>query len=604
MEDLIEPDQAVGRQPVRAFVAAVFLAVLVCTGAAEVLFAPEPLQLVGQERRDQLAAESDLELWDGSLARAVETDFRLRGRVRRWLAPYWAAAMLKLGDTPNRDVIVGKDSWLFLRERVVLDPEQRLTGHEHLANLYGLVRRSLAANGSELICVPLPRKASTCVERLPDGIDPGLDYDPLVVRALRRRGVTTVDVAPAWIELTPEETYLPFDSHWAFPARLAYVKAIRSQATSLPTNTSPIEIRELDERTYQSSLRFAGVDRGHPANDWFEVVSSPALELLPPGLEQQIDSREIGSEILHVGTSFSALFWVRALLAQELQARVEDASQPGQMPLISLQNTILPRSPDSIPPFVISEFPIHQAPMISRGSGPTIRAVLGMARQSNYLERASEVLDDYLAAPHVGKPRVGQPLLSYGAGSILSSGDGIVGIRFDFDGEEDSRWDFVTSGVDIEIGANRGVRSRAFPIVEGGAPDFHVALRPKNEASFGTSVRAHVVTDADLAKGVRFEGEDHVPGRWTATPNLGIAALDALALTWDEFTSGAVQLIAQGTDANGEPAEARWEFPGARRVRFLIVTLGPFEGGRLERLELVGAGPGARGVVAGQIRAR
>ncbi|QDV08003.1 Putative transposase [Planctomycetes bacterium Poly30] len=121
MEDLVELDQPVGRQPVRAFVAAVFLAVLVCTGAAEVLFAPEPLQLVGQERRDQVAAESGLELWDGSLARAIETDFRLRGRVRRWLAPYWAAAMLKLGDTLKSLIPLGEAAGRPLKR--LIDPD-------------------------------------------------------------------------------------------------------------------------------------------------------------------------------------------------------------------------------------------------------------------------------------------------------------------------------------------------------------------------------------------------------------------------------------------------------------------------------------------------
>ena len=47
----------------------------------------------------------------------------------------------------------------------------------------------------------------------------------------------------------------------------------------------------------------------------------------------------------------------------------------------------------------------------------------------------------------------------------------IVRIRLDFEGEQDSRWDFETSGAAIEIGANQGARSRAFPIVEGGEPD-------------------------------------------------------------------------------------------------------------------------------------
>jgi hypothetical protein len=584
-------------------VAGLFLVVLLGTGAAELAMPPKALKLVGQERRDAAESEEQQAFWDGSLARSKEANFRLHGRVRRWLAPYWSAAMLGLRDVPNDDVIVGDEGWLFLRDRVQLPTHSSAAGGRHLANLMGLVGRSLHSRGTQLICVPIPRKSVTCADKLPTGIDCDPSFDAAVIEALCARGVTTINIAPAWNEHPAGDIYLKHDSHWAWGGRRLLAEELGREVPELDQGNAEYTLVEGPEHVASDGLRFAGIDRGHPANRFFNATADPALALLPSGSEERIDSRELGSDVLLAGTSFCELFQFRAHLCDVLQTPVEDASELGRMPLLSLERALITRPLEDFPAYVITEFPMHHAANIERGSTPTVRAALGMARQLGFADRAGAVPDELFHREPTGTPALRAPMVSFPPGSLLSSGDGVLGIQFEFDGTRDSKWTYSTGGAEIVIGAKKGSRVRALPVVEEGQnTGFYASLTPKTPASVGTSVRAIVVTDADLENGFEFTGEKGEDGDWSADLDRSVSEQDSLALTWGEWTTGRVEVTAEGQDRHGRAIDATWSFEDARRARFAIVTLGRFYGGRITGVQAVGTRGPVKGVVAGQVR--
>ena len=75
--------------------------------------------------------------------------------------------MLKLGDVPNRLLVVGDDGYLFYRERTLLEPVEAERSAQLLARVFAAVDRCLAAHGTELIVVPLPRKSVVAGAKLP-----------------------------------------------------------------------------------------------------------------------------------------------------------------------------------------------------------------------------------------------------------------------------------------------------------------------------------------------------------------------------------------------------------------------------------------------------
>ncbi|QDV09839.1 hypothetical protein Poly30_53990 [Planctomycetes bacterium Poly30] len=601
---LIQPDVGSGRVRAQRFVAGAFLAVIIATGAAEVIFPPPRVVLLGQEKRDFDEAAKQKDFWDGSLAQSLETDFRLQGRVRRLLAPYWSALMLNLGDTPDDELIVGKDGWLFLRARVELRPARMDRGRELLANLYSLVRRSFASENVEFLCVPIPRKASICAEKLPDGIDGDMAYDRSVVEAFEARGIHTIDLIPHLETLPAHGRYLRHDTHWALPARLETAEQIKRQAPELPRG----EFAEGFSHTYGADhfpsglLAFAGIDLRHPAKEYFQGAPDRELKLVPAGAEEKIDAHEIPSDVLYVGSSFSAGFWMRAILCEALQSAVVDGSEFGQQPLYSLHKRLTSERRTWTPRYVVSEVPIYQAVDVTRLTTPTTRSALGIAMLMNYAERVQEIPDGYFDAPKTRTPAVGSPLVQHMQGTLLSSGDGVLGLGLVFDGESRSRWQFSTSGTAIELAARKGQLERVLPICETtpGIAGF-AWLSPLSKESLGTSVKTRIVTTADLAGGWKFRGETRGDRAWEATPRRAIAACDSLALRWDEFVSGSIEVRATGTDRAGIAVERVWSFPDASHARFLIVTLGLFEGGILERIDLTGGGTHVEGTIAGLI---
>ncbi len=577
------------------------LALLVATGAIEVLMPPVKPRLVGQEKKEAARAAENVRWRDGSRARSIETDFRLQGRVRQWVGPYWATLMLRLRDVPEQRLVVGREGWLFYRDRLEVDPKRAAEGPPLLANLLGGIRRSLAVHGTELIVAPLPRKAVVAASELPPGLDPQPAFDAAVLAAMKDCGHRTLDLLPRWTGPGSTSMYLRHDSHWSRAGVQAFAEELLRQVPDLPRDTA--EVRTMDGPVTQTlgQLGHAGLAVDHPAIDWVPRQNDPALLLLPEGREERIDSGAEPAEVLLAGSSFCRGFYGRAVLAETLQAPVRDGSVKGHPPLVAVEQSIKHCSPAELPSFLIAEFPIHQALSVGPRSSPTTRAAYATINRLTAGVPLEVLGDELLPGGKRLTPRLHQPRLDFAPGSLLSSGDGVMLIRLRVNSPEMSRWRYVCDGTTLTIKVPPGEHERLLPVIEANTPTGAFQLVPVNAAAVAAGIQTDVVTTADVRSPEHLAGAPATAGRWSFAGVQAVNVGDALVLQWDSPTltpAVPLTLTVRGKNASGSAIHKQWTFPHAHRARVSICSLGVFERGSLTSVEVRGVGPGARATIA------
>ncbi len=577
------------------------LGVLLWTGGVEVLDPPAALTLQGRERAEAEAASGDHGFWDGGLARSIETRFRLRGRVRRQWAPLWSLAMLRLGDVPGSDVVVGRDGWLFLRERVEMSAAAAAEGEVILSNLYAALRRSLRAHGTELVVMPLPRKAAVCAEQLPVGLDPTAAIDASVLARFRGVGLATVDVMADWQSMECTDVYQRLDSHWALPARAAAVRAVARTIPDLPLGGVTAEHRMEPGAIRADTLGFAGVPRNHWVAPWAGAEPEPVVALVPNDLVEAFDGQRVPVSLLVVGSSFCANRGVRELLVSELGLAVADASQDGRLPLVALA-AALEAWEGPLPPWVLSEFPMHQVGLVKRTSGAVMSAATAAFEFANRDLPVVPVGAERIGAAVVRPKKLNEPIWGYRAGSLLSSGDGVLSVEFEVTGDAPSTWYVASGGARFPLEAPAGSKRWVLPITEAADPLGNFSITPTNEGALTSSFEARIVTDVDLGAVQPLPGERPTGSRrWTSGAGFEAHAFDALVLEWTDACADPFVLVVTGATATGEPAELRWSLRRKGPRRFAIFGLGPLEGGRVDEVRVEGAGAGLGVSVASRL---
>lgn len=596
-DDLIQFDAPAGGVTRWAAVTSVLLSLgaIVGTGVTEVFFAPKKPTLMGDEKDAMDAANANVKWRDGSLARSIETDFRLRGRVRRYVAPFWSALLLKVGDVPNRKVILGKEGYLFYRQRVELDYVNKAIGPDILAALCAAVDRSMATWGSALVVAPLPRKGIACRSLLPEGVKLYPEFDQHVVDVMQSRGVRVLDLVTLWTDWessgATEALYPSHETHWSRTGVQSFADELARQIPALPRDTAVIEVVEGPMKLTTSNLRFAGLRQGHPAYEMGHPQNNTSLELTPPGRENLMDKGKERAEILLAGSSFSAGFFAQAILASTLQAPVASSSLKGRLPLTSLHKGLLRFKPADIPAFAITELPIHQAASIGPRSDATVRACFAIANHL-YVPGSEGVLPiESFPARRDNEQAVGRSLVTFPAGTLLSSGDGAMSLRLGFQSDEVTRWRVVSSGLSLPIKVPPGQHLRIVPLIEGSSNDGAFMLVPVDAAAAAATATLDVITNADLASATELQmAED---GNWTYAGGLGVQPHDSVVLRWDGALPGdpteGLEVSAHGTDANGAPFLRTWSFPKATDARIAILSLGAIDGVQLERVNVRGA---------------
>lgn len=572
--------------------------VLLGTGITEAFFAPEKPRLIGDEKDAMEQAEANARFRDGSLARMVETDFRLRGRVRQYVAPFWAALMFKLRDVPARSVIIGDDDFLFVRDRVELDYANREGGPSVLAALCGSIGRALAAHGSELIVVPLPRKAVACRAYLHPGVDVAPEFDRQVIQTMRDHGLNVVDLTGPWedagADQSEEPLYIPHDSHWSRAGVQSFAHELARQVPDLPRDTAEIGTAEGWVRATLANLSHVGLRLGHPAYAWVSPRNEKALLLTPPGRETAINKGKERAEILLAGSSFSNGFFAQAVLASTLQTPVASSSLRGRPPLDSTHKGVARFKPTDLPAFVITEFPVHQAAALGPGTDGSVRSCYAIANLLGDSQRTTVLPSTSFPARRSYKATPNRPAAAFPAGTLLSSGDGALSLRLSVKSAAETQWRVVSSGMNLRIKVPAGEHARTIPFVEGLAANAGFRLIPMNAAAAASEFVLDVTTDADLTSATTLRKVAGHGGTPTFAGQGELQSHDALVLRWTGELKGEMVVRASGTQPGGSAFSRAWSFNTTRGARIAVFSLGVVEGWKLEEVAVEGGGDAMR----------
>lgn len=577
---LIEVDQ---QSRLAKVLAGVSILILVSTAVVDRLWPAELPRLVGEEKAEYGKAQRSKNWRDGSMARWIAKDLVSQSRTRLSLAPWWSMALLALGDSGRRDLIIGDDGWLFLRRRVELT-EAELSGAPTLAvNMLLALRRRFALHGSELRFLPVPRKAVVGAARLPEGIPSHRAFDEEIVARLQGAGAPTVDLLEAWRELAPEECYLKLDTHWARGGQEAAVRAVASQFPDLRGELGAVELVWKEEPGPAALLRFAGFYKGYPAWDRMANETMARAHLKAEALAARLGRRDYRGFTAVAGTSFSRGLPFVPLLIAELEAPVEDASESGAS-FVRPLGTLLGRRAggDPLPKVVLVEFPIYQTVTAYQRSAPVLKALGAVFRRLGLPASGDPELkaEDYDPGRNASRLIRGRRV-SIPAGSILTSGDGVVQLRLESTSAEETKWSVKAGALEIPVTLPPGGGVRYVPIIEGAAWHGGALASPKNAAARKDELQVSAVLDPGAKRSL---GPERAGADGEVTFDLSAVPVGPHSLLHLEWKAGRgskdVVIQVSGTSAAGESISLTWHFPKARGSA-AVLSLGAFQGGSL-----------------------
>ncbi|MEM1449805.1 MAG: hypothetical protein AAF957_02215 [Planctomycetota bacterium] len=576
MEDLIQTDRppSVGARVAASLAAALTLAVLVGTGVADAVNRIPAPRLVGQEAQEVANARASRDLWNGSWAHWVETELRIRSRVRTGIAPYWSALLLRYGRMPADGAVGGSDGWLFSRLRAELDRDLGVEWIELAGRLLASARRRIEARGIELCVLPLPRKSAVCADRLPPGFDAWPQFDRLLIDRMRATGVSVVDVMDAWSDAPSEEIYLGYDSHWALGAQEILANAVVAAYPGFVRDVPAPEVVEVDGPPRSGLLEYHGIPVRHRANRLLDLKPSKRMRVPPLSLDMRLAEGVVGSSVALAGTSFTASYDLGRLLAIGLGRDLHIVGLRGGAFLEALASLGEARADANDPELLLYEVPAHSPIELERPSLGVRRAFGRLAAVYPPVGERSLTLANVPPAMQVegGPPAVWR----LAPGTVLGSGDGVVSVAVEVVAPAATRWGLRTDGMTVEFEVPAGGGRCVVPFVQRKGGAGFAVLTAVGRGPVASSIKVDVLTDVDL------DAQRPAPRR-TPEGALGAAAqvdpLDALFVRW-EGRPKVVAVEARGRSASGEELRETWEV-ARPRSRVAIFSLGRFEGGQL-----------------------
>ena len=360
------PQQGRDQRRVR-WIVSLFVVLTAGTGLIDLLWPIEKPRLLGWERRQRQVLEETARWADGSKARWVENEIKTRSRVRQWVLPPYALGLYQGLREVRGDLVVGREGWLFLRSRVTPRAEEDPAIVQHSLDLMSAIQARIAARGSRLVWIPIPRKGLFEEDRLPPGIEPRARLDHLLIDQAHRRGLDVVDLLPLLTQraTTGEAPYFRADSHWTLDTVVASAEEIARQ---LDLWKPPEERRTLldDQLTTPPRfdlLRYLGVRPSTETLRWLTPERATAYRVLLPEGEplRRLQPWKSKTELALVGTSFSDLSGLVSFVEHYTQVRTLDASKAGNHPFHQLRNFVKRRDELGLPlpPTILFEVPNH-----------------------------------------------------------------------------------------------------------------------------------------------------------------------------------------------------------------------------------------------------
>ena len=350
-------EAGVGNRVVAGFVLVCSALILLVTAYIDSQHPLDKPKLRGGERTRYNRMEKQAKWTNGSMARYIEHTYRIRSRVRDFLAkPYAGFLMRNLHET-NAKVLFGSGGWMYWKDRVVLPEDPIGRGVARAAAEHAALARRFAALGVRLVAVPLPRKAVIGAEFLPHGFKGHREVDEAIITAFRARGVETIDLLETWSEPGPEPVYQRRDPHWS-------TEGIRRTALETTHQLGLL----VDEESRMGTIR-VGPDRGPegafyrinnttPLESESQYAEKAALKVIEGGADLEVGSNE--ARIAVCGTSFTERDDFARFLSHYMNVRVQSIGLAGKPPQASLLRLLENRADHSLPEIVFEEIPNYQ----------------------------------------------------------------------------------------------------------------------------------------------------------------------------------------------------------------------------------------------------
>jgi hypothetical protein len=596
-----------GGRLVVGFVTATFLAAIVGTGIADVVFPVEGIKAIGMEARAQRRAASVARLRDGSLARLFEDDLRRHSRVRELVLPSYAFFMFFYLDQAPSEVTVGKEHWMFRTRRVQLSPQSDAVLANSGANSIVALDRRLLGQGIELTVLPVPRKIWVARNFLPRGVEGRLAVDDLLVDELKRRGISTVDLRELFTVADPREIYFKVDTHWTpRAARLAAMESVRLAGLLQEEPQRAGELHTVDRESGRKSgramLRSLGVDP--------EALDLTALDLRAPsaqrvtfgaGLERWMRVPSSMSRLALAGTSFSKNEGFARFLTHYCGERVMDgaiSAQPYTTSIHRLLRKYLRSEKRPELEHLFWEFPLASvfndySPLevhFGRDFGRCFQVLAPAVHQSwRPLPGAWEAIE-LRRVVHLGERPV--QLLAMAAGALAHSGDGVALLHLAGEvSDAPLTLRLRHDGVSMEFTLRPGSFDFAWPILARGPTSGAMQLVAYPSQATRIKLLAASVSHEPVGSG-RFELHRRGAGEWTELVAAKPILLGRRAAVQMQCSPDQADLknIAVEIWLEGQEHPRRILFESLRPGGAILLDLGPEAQGLLERIRLQAAG--------------
>jgi len=380
--------------------------------------APGPA-LTDMDEAERKAERALANIADGSLMTYVDRRLQEQSNVRATLVPWYIAYGLLPVREGGSGVMVGREGWLFLNDRIrPRGGTHRLTHARLAANTLTAFDRRVSALGVDTLFLPLPRKATIATPFVPSGTETNADYEQDMLRLLRERRVPHVNLYDVWKGLDPASIWQREDTHWSqLGMWLALDASARAMGYWVPPEerVSRVEM-DISQNANRQLLMTLGIPKDHPV-----LATMPRDQLIGPRVNRaSLKKLPKGDpSIVHVGTSFSAGPQAAQKLSHIINRRVLNVARGGTVVGISLEETLTSgRIPDGAG--LLVEVPSFQLQGLGFGpSGPELMNS-SMAQPLCYAEPPAW---DTLI-PSV--PASSQARFDLNAGQLATTGDGIA----------------------------------------------------------------------------------------------------------------------------------------------------------------------------------
>ncbi len=317
-----------------------FLALMGGAGIVD-LIAPDPGPRL--TRSDELARDTlraNARMADGTWMRSVDLTLQERSNMRETLVPWYVVyGLLPLGEA-GTDLVVGKDGWLFLKERILPRGGTHRSQHGPVAaNLLTALDRRLVGLGIDPVFLVLPRKATIMTAKLPAGVDPHPEYEHDIYKLLAERRVPHVNLFDVWEGLNPDALWLRQDTHWSRKGMWHALEA----ATRVLGNWVPPELRTssmrigVPKQVKHGLLQTLGIEIDHPVMSTLPKEHLQAPLVNPDSLN---NLPEEAPSVVLIGTSFSSTLTATQQLSHLVDRQVLGLGQAATTAGVSLHRAL------------------------------------------------------------------------------------------------------------------------------------------------------------------------------------------------------------------------------------------------------------------------